>query len=142
MIKRVHLLAVVSVLLGSGIAGAQSSHPMVETIANHVIQKHQRASCQDIAKERSRPPEQRTDMEKRAVQIIENQSRDPRRVHQPGGGSHREQAVRVRHAAVTTKMSGPRRIASVSGQVTPRARKELAGQGWTVQESFFIGAER
>jgi hypothetical protein len=40
------------------------------------------------------------------------------------------------------EVSGPKRIAWVSGQVTPRARKELAAKGWTVQESFSIGAER
>ena len=40
------------------------------------------------------------------------------------------------------EVAAPKRIAWISGQMTPRARKELAAKGWTVQESFSIGAER
>jgi hypothetical protein len=70
MIRRSYLLAVVPVLLWVGSAGAQQSHPMVEAVAKHVVQKYQMASCQDIAKERSRPPQQHTELEQRAVQIL------------------------------------------------------------------------
>jgi hypothetical protein len=38
--------------------------------------------------------------------------------------------------------SGPDRALSVSGQVSPRARKELTAQGWKVNEAFSIAAER
>ena len=45
------------------------------------------------------------------------------------------------HAARLAQ-SGPDRSLSVSGQVSPRARKELTTQGWKVNEVFSIAAER
>jgi hypothetical protein len=60
----------VSVVLAFGAAPAQAQHPMVQAVAQHVVQKYQKSSCQEIAMERSRPPEAHTDMEKRAVEIL------------------------------------------------------------------------
>ena len=39
-------------------------------------------------------------------------------------------------------LKAPERTAWLSGQMSPRARKELGGRGWTVLESFTIAAER
>ena len=39
-------------------------------------------------------------------------------------------------------LKGPERTAWLSGQTSPRARKELPRRGWTVLESFTIAAER
>jgi hypothetical protein len=39
-------------------------------------------------------------------------------------------------------LKAPERTAWLSGQTSPRARKELPGRGWTVLESFTIAAER
>ena len=39
-------------------------------------------------------------------------------------------------------LKAPRRMAWLSGQMSPRARKQSEGQGWTVFESFTIAAER
>ena len=39
-------------------------------------------------------------------------------------------------------LKAPERTAWLSGQTSPRARKELAGRGWIVLESFTIAAER
>ena len=61
MISRRWLLAAVPVLLASGAAEAQTPHPMVQAVAQHVVQKYQRSSCQEIAAERSRPPQAHTD---------------------------------------------------------------------------------
>lgn len=47
----------------------------------------------------------------------------------------------ARHAARLSQ-SGPEGALSVSGQVSPRARKELTKQGWKVNEVFSIAAER
>lgn len=70
MIRRSWLLAVVPVLLAFGAAQAQTPHPMVQAVAQQVVQKYQRSSCQEIAVERSRPPQAHTDMEKRAVEVL------------------------------------------------------------------------
>ena len=39
-------------------------------------------------------------------------------------------------------LKAPKRLAWLSGQMSPRARKQSEGQGWTVFESFTIAAER
>jgi hypothetical protein len=39
-------------------------------------------------------------------------------------------------------LKAPQRTAWLSGQMSPRARKQCEGQGWTVFESFTIAAER
>jgi hypothetical protein len=39
-------------------------------------------------------------------------------------------------------LKAPQRTAWLSGQMSPRARKQFEGQGWTVFESFTIAAER
>ena len=70
MIRRAAVLAVSTVLLAFGTSGAQAPHPMVEAIANNVIQKYQRSSCEQIREDRSRAPQQHTDMEQRAVQVM------------------------------------------------------------------------
>lgn len=49
---------------------------------------------------------------------------------------------RTARATQREDFQAPRRIAWLSGQLSPRARKELSARGWTVQESFTIAAER
>jgi hypothetical protein len=39
-------------------------------------------------------------------------------------------------------LKAPMRIGWLSGQMSPRARKEFTARGWTVDESYSIGAER
>jgi len=56
MIRRFSLLAFVSVLLYVGLASAQESYPIMERVAQKVIEKYQTSSCQDLAKEKSHPP--------------------------------------------------------------------------------------
>ena len=64
------VLAGFGVVLCAGVAGAQSTHPIVQELAKHVVQKYQTGSCQDIANQRSRPPQQHTDLERRAVEVM------------------------------------------------------------------------
>jgi len=47
----------------------------------------------------------------------------------------------ARHAQQLSQ-GGPDRSLSVSGQVSPRARKELTTQGWKVNEVYSVAAER
>lgn len=68
-----YVLALITLLLCFGIAGAQESYPIMEKIANKVIQKYQTSSCEQLAKEKSQPPTGRkAEMEQRAVEILRN----------------------------------------------------------------------
>ena len=46
MIRRLYLLVLVSVLLPVGLAQAQESYPIMEKVAQKVIEKYQTSSCQ------------------------------------------------------------------------------------------------
>ena len=73
MIRRFYLLACVSVLLHVGMAGAQESFPIMEKIAQKVIEKYQTSSCQQLAQQKSQPPTgQKAQMEQRAIQTLRN----------------------------------------------------------------------
>jgi len=50
----------------------------------------------------------------------------------------------ARVAAISERddIRAPTRIAWLSGRVSPRARREFAARGWTVEENFSIAAER
>jgi hypothetical protein len=72
MRKRFYLFVLTSVLLPVGIASAQD-YPIMEKIAQKVIQKYQTSSCQQLAQEKSQPPTgQQAQMEQRAVQALRN----------------------------------------------------------------------
>ena len=53
------------VLLFAGVASAQ--HPMLDAVANHVIQKYQQSSCQQLWQQTQQPHSQR---EQEAVQLL------------------------------------------------------------------------
>ena len=73
MIRRASLLAFVSVLLHVGMASAQESFPIMEKIAQKVIEKYQTSSCQQLAQQKSQPPSgQQAQMEQRAIQTLRN----------------------------------------------------------------------
>ena len=73
MIRRFYLLAFVSVLLHVGMASAQESFPIMEKIAQKVIEKYQTSSCQQLAQQKSQPPTgQKAQMEQRAIQTLRN----------------------------------------------------------------------
>ena len=73
MIRRAALLVCVPVLLKVGLASAQESFPIMEQVAQKVIQKYQTASCQQLAQQKSQPPTgQRAQMEQRVIQLLRN----------------------------------------------------------------------
>ena len=73
MIRRFYLLALVSVLLPVGLARAQESYPIMEKVAQKIIEKYQTSSCQQLAQQKKQPPTgQRAQMEQRAIQILRN----------------------------------------------------------------------
>ena len=65
------LLVLVSILVYAGIAVAQEQFPIMDKIAQKVIQKYQNSSCEQLASERMHPPTgQKAEMEQRAIQIL------------------------------------------------------------------------
>jgi hypothetical protein len=71
MIRRFYLLAFVSVLLPVGLASAQESFPIMEKVAQKVIEHYQTSSCQALAQQKSQPPTgEKAQLEQRAVQLL------------------------------------------------------------------------
>jgi hypothetical protein len=61
-----YLLALVpSMLLFAGVASAQ--HPMLDAVANRVVQKYQQSSCEQLWQKRGQPQSQR---EQEAIQML------------------------------------------------------------------------
>ena len=68
------LVLVVSVgaplwFLSAGVACAQP-FPMIDKLAQRVVQKYQNSSCQQLAEERSQPRRQKGEMEQRAIAVL------------------------------------------------------------------------
>ena len=73
MIRRASLLALVSLWLHVGLASAQESFPIMEKVAQKVIEKYQTSSCPQLAQQKSQPPTgQKAQLEQRAIQILRN----------------------------------------------------------------------
>ncbi len=64
MMKR-YLFALVSAVLFVGVAGAQE-YPLMNMIADRVIQKYQQASCEQLWKRKGK----KTDEEKNLIQLL------------------------------------------------------------------------
>lgn len=65
MIKRVWLGAL-CVLFLAGIAGAED-YPIMDMVADKVVQKYKESSCEDLWKQKEAP---KTDREKEALQLL------------------------------------------------------------------------
>ena len=73
MLRRAALLACVPLLLHVGLTSAQESYPIMEKLAQKVIEKYQTSSCQQLAQQKSQPPTgQKAQMEQRAIQTLRN----------------------------------------------------------------------
>jgi hypothetical protein len=69
MNKRIYLLSVASAVLGfAGVAGAQQ-YPIMDRIANKVVEKYRNSSCEQLWQQRGQPHSQR---EQEAVQALRN----------------------------------------------------------------------
>jgi hypothetical protein len=56
VLRRASLLALVPVLLAVGLVSVQESYPIMERVAQKVIEKYQTSSCKDLARQKSQPP--------------------------------------------------------------------------------------
>ena len=73
MLRRAYLFAFVPLLLHVGLASAQEHYPVMEKIAQRVVQKYQTSSCQDLAKKKSQPPTgKQAQIEQRVVEVLRN----------------------------------------------------------------------
>jgi hypothetical protein len=71
MIRRAALFVGVPLLLYVGIASAQESFPIMEKVAQKVIEHYQTSSCQALAQQKSQPPTgEKAQLEQRAVQLL------------------------------------------------------------------------
>ena len=74
MTRPFHLFSMVLMLAVPhvGVAAAQQAdYPIMEKIADKVVQKYKTSSCQDLAAQKSHPPTgQQAQMEKRAVEML------------------------------------------------------------------------
>jgi hypothetical protein len=69
MIKRVFRFAMVPALLFVGVAGAQ--YPMLDMIANKVVQKYQQSTCEQLWEEKAQEKGQpKPAMEQEAIQLL------------------------------------------------------------------------
>ena len=68
MIRRSYLFGVVLVLFCVSVTGAQQ-YPIMDLVANKVVQKYQTSSCEQLwqAKETKKPP---TQQEQEAIQLL------------------------------------------------------------------------
>ena len=69
MTTRVFVIAMLSVLLFVGVAGAQ--HPLLDQIANKVVQKYQQSTCEQLWAERAKKKgKPKPAMEQEAIQKL------------------------------------------------------------------------
>ncbi len=67
MNKRIYVLAFVSALLGSGGVASAQQHPVMDRIADQVVQKYQNSSCEQLWQRRGQPHSPR---EQEAIQLL------------------------------------------------------------------------
>ncbi len=72
MTRNLRTLALVTALLCLGIAGLRAQqYPMLDRVADRVVQKYQTSSCGQLAMERGqRPPPQKAEEEQRFVRLL------------------------------------------------------------------------
>ena len=68
MLKRTWLLAVAAIVIYWTVGHTQES-PIVDKLANKVIQKYQQSSCDQLWKQKSEP---KTPQEQKAVELLRN----------------------------------------------------------------------
>ena len=70
MIKRSYMFLAVALLLQVGVVGA-AEYPIMDKVAQKVIQKYQSSSCQDLEQRKSQPKTGRSEMiEERMMEML------------------------------------------------------------------------
>ena len=66
MMKRTYMVPLLSAVLFAGVAAAQE-YPIMNMVADRIIQKYQQASCEQLWKQRKKP---KTQEEQNAIQLL------------------------------------------------------------------------
>jgi len=70
MFKRAYLVLPAALMLYAGVAGAQQ-YPIMDKLAEKVVQKYQNSSCQELAQKKMQPPTGKREMvEERVVEML------------------------------------------------------------------------
>ena len=96
------LFVVVPALLFVGAADAQ--YPVLDMVAQNVIQKYQQASCEQLWEKKGQPKSPRG---AGSHPDAAWQSADGCCIHQPGRRAHRQQDVRMRHDSMSVDARTP-----------------------------------
>ena len=129
MSKRIWIVAAVAASFAAGIAYAQ--FPIMDRVADKVIQKYQTSTCEQLWQEKAQGQGQpKPEMEQRAIQALKERSADAPGVLQQGLGAHRQQDVRVRDDPLMPRVAPPRRmeLAMMQFEATP-ARRSRSSPG-------------
>jgi predicted NodU family carbamoyl transferase len=95
------LILLLTLLTGGTSANTQQSdYPIMDKVAQKVIDKYQKTSCEDLKaqKQDPEPPSaQQVAMKQEAIGLLKGRSEDARTVPEQSGSSYCEQNVRMRH---------------------------------------------
>ena len=100
MNKRFTLIAV-AVCVTAGIAYAQ--YPILDMVADKVVQKYQSSSCEQLWQKKGEPKSME---EQRVIGLLQERPADAHRVHQQGRRADREQDVRMRDDPLMSDSNG------------------------------------
>ena len=95
-----------SVFAAVAVASQQPApqYPLMEGIAQKVIQKYQGSSCEQLLAEKQQPPDpKQAQMKDKAFAATAPGSRDAQSVHRQGGSADCQQDVRLRHDSLTPR---------------------------------------
>ena len=71
MMRRAALFVCMPLLLHVGIVSAQESFPIMERVAQKIIEHYQTSSCQQLALQKKQPPTgEKAQIEQRALQLL------------------------------------------------------------------------
>jgi len=96
-------LAIASTMVAVGVTYAQQ-YPMLDMVAQKVVQKYQSASCEQLWQERAQGQgKPKPEMEQRLIGMAEAGCADASGVLQQGLCAHRQQDVRMRDDSVSVR---------------------------------------
>ena len=101
MSKRILLFVAAGALLAAGVAYAQ--FPVMDMVADKVIQKYQSSTCEQLWQEKAQGQGQpKPEMEQRAIQMLKQDPQMRQAFFNKIVGADRQQDVRMRNDPVTT----------------------------------------
>ena len=92
-----------SLLAALAMASQEGKYPLMEGIAQKVIQKYQTSSCEQLAADKNQPPNpKQAQMKAKAFEQLQRIARCEG-VHRQGGRTDCQQYVRLRHDSLTQR---------------------------------------